>query len=309
MKKIAVVIQGPLISFGQGPNNNSNGFDVRETVKENVRQISARGFPYTVATWSPINQREHDILSMMQVEGVEVNVMPIPTISDPDHRFKHHYGIAQAANILPGDFIIKIRTDMLMPPAFWDWIINAIDDRLIVSELISPLYLGDFVYAGSRSTVLEFLNTIIEYQGSDIHPSITSDTGLKYLIHKRNFTLDKSLLRFYVFNKVELTTAWNGLIENCINVIPVELWREIKWRGKPMNSILNVDAFKFDASPSQKLPDTRFLLDEYMRYFTKRQNKKLLIATKLAIWLHRKGRRVSRISSKLTFSRSRNLAN
>jgi hypothetical protein len=55
-------------------------------------------------------------------------------------------------------YVVKVRTDMLMPEFFWDYVQAHLDDRLIVSELFTPFYVGDFIYATSRTTMLIFLD-------------------------------------------------------------------------------------------------------------------------------------------------------
>ena len=59
--KIGIVIQGPLVTYGQGPNNSNGGFYSLETILENVERMSKFGFCYIVSTWVPLNIQEKEM--------------------------------------------------------------------------------------------------------------------------------------------------------------------------------------------------------------------------------------------------------
>lgn len=55
---ISFVIQGPLVTFGQGPNNSSVGFNTYESIVANVERIDKMNSDYIVVTWLPKNDNE-----------------------------------------------------------------------------------------------------------------------------------------------------------------------------------------------------------------------------------------------------------
>jgi len=297
MSNIGVVIQGPLISYGQGPNNVIGGFNVCDTVLSNLKQIKARGYDYIVCVWRPTTDQESMALKQLADNLARVLVLDLPDIFDPDHRYKHHYAIRQGINRLNKDceYIIKIRNDMLMPDDFWDWLSTNMDHRLVVSELISPFYLGDFIYAGWKETVINFLNSILVFNNRIIHPSITSDNGLKYFSskNKKAINLDNGLMYLYLFKTKNVIQQWNNFIASNINVIPQNIWGKIKWREKMMSEIINIDSFKFNILPILVGLDLQFLMEEYYRFYKNRNEKKYLFAkiasrmVKIGIKIHR----------------------
>lgn len=293
MKSVGVVIQGPLLSFGQGPNNSASGFDVQGTIRANVEQLQQRGLSYVISTWMPSNEREKQVLDGLR--DLNVKPLPIPPKFDPDHRYKHHYGIAMAARDMSQDYLVKIRADMLMPSAFWNWVLSSMDDRLIVSELLMPLYLGDFVYAGKKKVLMDFLST--QLAGPNLHPSVTSDIGLRYMVSKTR-TQWPGTLSALLFRQKEVISTWNVFIAKHINVVPKDIWNSLVWRGSPIGEVVRSESFRFDASPMVGPMDTRFLLDEYVRYYTKAGDRRRF-AARAGVWFYRKAARVKRIGGKL----------
>jgi hypothetical protein len=179
--KVGVVIQGPLVTFGQGPNNSIEGFETLEDIQSNIAHIEELGFSYVIATWVPMTRREENVLRLLENANLKVLCLETPTIFDPDHRYKQHWGVLSGAKELLSEesritHLCKIRTDMLMPQAFWKWVVeicNVWDDKLYVSELMDrPFYQGDFIYVAQQKRLLGFLEKIVTYENNVIHPSI-----------------------------------------------------------------------------------------------------------------------------------------
>ena len=62
---IGVIIQGPLITFGQGPNNSIEGFNSYYTITENIKAINRLGFNYIISTWNANNSDELTIIKQL----------------------------------------------------------------------------------------------------------------------------------------------------------------------------------------------------------------------------------------------------
>ena len=183
---IGVVIQGPLITFGQGPNNSKEGFNTFQTIIQNIESIEKLGFQYILSTWKPSNKREEAVA--VQLSDAEVNMIALdsPSVSDPDHRYKHHYGIQKGVEKIDQDvdYIIKIRTDQLYKKDFWSFMVSIAKkdtEKLCISELYhEPFFMGDFVYAGKRSVIEKFITGFLGYKSKNYHPCLAMDIGIKY---------------------------------------------------------------------------------------------------------------------------------
>ena len=287
--KLGVVIQGPLVSFGQGPNNSIGGFDTLETMLKNIKAMGEYDICYIVSTWSPSNQQEQNIFDSLEESDVNISHDLSPIEFDPDHRYKQHFGILKGAEILlekHGEIthFAKIRTDMLMPESFWEWVCatcNKNEDRLYVSELMDrPFYQGDFVYLAKREVFFSFLTTVVGYKGRIIHPSIAFDMGLKHC-EARNFGYkyghgQGGKIRFlidFLFRPGYVRNNWNKFIFQYMGVIPGEIWLDIKWRDRRIGSFLQAAWFKFDSfettQSTRVLKNIKTIFREYKVYRTK----------------------------------------
>lgn len=296
---IGLVIQGPLITYGQGPNNTPEGFNTLESLAANIGRANSLGFSYCLCTWEPQTPTEREVLDIIIAKRIRVLTLRPPSILDPDHRYKHHYGIRKAVDELDSQYIVKIRTDMVMPDAFWDWITNHLDDRLVVSELIMPFYLGDFIYAAKRETILTFLDSILSHGAEVLHPSITTDIGFKYFEAATGFKISKNgMLPLYTVRRKTTTGHWNHFAAKYVNVIPENVFRAIIWRGKRIEDIIRISAFKFDTAPPFPELDVNFLLSEYLRFFTKRNDRRRIVV-KIGMRLLKITTRFARLPQKI----------
>ena len=83
---------------------------------------------------------------------------------------------------------------MLMPDKFWEWLLQISTSKsncLFVSHLFKrPFYIGDFIYAANSEVFLNFIQLIVNYKSTVIHPSIAFDLkhpsqATLHCIHKR----------------------------------------------------------------------------------------------------------------------------
>jgi hypothetical protein len=287
--KLGVIIQGPLISFGQGPNNSNDGFNTLETILENVARMSKYDLCYIVSTWSPASQPEQNIIKALESANVSVTHSLSPQLFDPDHRYKQHYGVLKGVEALLGmcgdiTHFVKIRTDMLMPEIFWEWVyaVSGSDEKkLFVSELMrKPFYQGDFVYLAEREIFLDFLTTVINYKSRIIHPSIAFDMGIKHcearnfgVIYGRGIFGQIRFLIDFFLRSGTVRKHWNQFISKHIGVMPEAIWLDIKWRDRKVGAFLEGAWFKFDNSPvTERIAfrkNIRTLIREYKTYWVK----------------------------------------
>lgn len=258
--RITVIIQGPLITYGNGPNNSIIGFDASENTIANIKNISKAKFNYILSTWTPTNQREVNVLEKLRAKSIKIVINDTPTFLDPHNGYKHRLGIwfGIQATKLTTDYYVKIRTDMVMPYSFWDWIssITEEDNQLLyVSHLSNSIfYMGDFFYAGSKNIFCNFIESILSYKDYILYPSVSWDDGFKYAHHKKYQLFNKphSFL-FYpwilIMQNKKSVFIWNSFIKKYLGVLPQHIWCNILWRDKQMTSIISADAFKFNSDP------------------------------------------------------------
>lgn len=287
--KLGVVIQGPLITYGQGPNNSNGGFYSLDTILENIERMSKFGFCYIVSTWIPLSKQEQDIINALENASVPIIQNLTPIIFDPDHRYKQHFGVLRGAEGLLGIYgdithLVKIRTDMLMPENFWEWacaVCGKDDKKLYISELMHrPFYQGDFIYLADFEVFLKFLTTVINYKDRIIHPSIAFDMGIKNceahnfgVVYGRNCVGRISFLVDFIFRTSVIRENWNEFIGKYVGVMPESIWVDIEWRDRSIGSFLNSSSFKFDTleipREMKSFGNIINLIREYRIYWTK----------------------------------------
>jgi hypothetical protein len=262
----------------------------------NVTKLGRHGHSYVVSTWSPNNEHEQKILESLQEGGVNLIHSAPPFEFDPDHRYKQHYGVFKGAQTLLHQcsditHFVKIRTDMLMPETFWEWVYEVAgrdNKRLYVSQLMRrPFYMGDFVYLAEKAVFLSFLTDVLDYKSHAIHPSISFDVGIKYC-ESRNKAAGYGLgacrrVRFlfdFLFRLAAIKNRWNHFISKSIGVLPEEIWQDIKWRDRRVGSFLDSLKFKFDNFQVDTdvafLENARSLVRDYMIYWTKCRSHRIL---------------------------------
>jgi hypothetical protein len=288
MKNIGVIIQGPLVTYGQGPNNVAAGFNTCDTILKNIHNIQKAGFKYVVSTWKPLNEDEQIVLESLLKEKTSIVCNDAPTIFDPDHRHKQRVSILLGIQELDRqndiDYFVKIRTDMLMPERFWNWVgeIGAKNEpRLHVSELMKqPFYMGDFIYAANRDIFIDFVNSVLKYNAKIIHPSIAFDDGIKYCQHKGCLEFEKNtfkalrVINLFSFRKNLTNRLWNDFIAAHLAVLPEEIWNDIVWRKRRIGSFLQTSNFKFDVLPltSNQMSSAQSVIaiaEDYLKYWEK----------------------------------------
>jgi hypothetical protein len=237
----------------------------------------------------PASKQEQEAINALDNASI-CNVQNIsPKVFDPDHRYKQHFGVLKGAEALLGmctdiTHFVKIRTDMLMPETFWEWVfdISGKDDKkLYISELMfRPFYQGDFIYLADRDVFLAFLKTVVSYRSRIIHPSIAFDMGIKNcesrdfgVLYKCNLVGRMIFLVDFFFRTGVMRKNWNVFIGKYVGVMPESIWLEMQWRGRSIGSFLNSSPFKFDTleitGDINLFDNIRNLIREYRTYLTK----------------------------------------
>ncbi len=266
--KFGVIIQGPLVSLaGQIPGNPIKHFNNLETIQKNYQIITSLGGAVIVSTWDPQDDEERSILKGLKEARIPTITTPNNFPSDPDHRYKQRFGTLlglkeleknRPNNELP-NFLVKIRTDMLMSTNFWKWIAKAMDsssDKLHISEMSStmPFFMGDFIYAGKKEVFRDFIECIVGFGPRLLYPTIGIDDAMKYCHHKKYGNFQSYFQKIYttylfIFKEKYLTDVWNKFISRELKVLPKDIWTETIWRGHPMSFFVSPDKFKYDTLP------------------------------------------------------------
>ena len=246
--KIFCIIQGPLITYGQGPNNSKMGYGVSNAILSNISLLNNKNIDYVYVTWNPKNNNERIELNYLKENEIYYKLLNLPNIIDPDHRFKHHFSIKSALSFIDlenYEFILKLRSDQIISSEFLDYLINRYTDKLIVSELMNgnTFYIGDFIYYAKTKIFNDFINSQLKRKYF-LHPVIANDIGFKYYLFKTNNSYIETLFN-YLFNQEKSHKDWFAFINKYIETVRLKDWEEILWRGNKISNIVNSYPFYF----------------------------------------------------------------
>ena len=246
-KNILILIQGPLISYGQGPNNSLLGFNAEETIIANSNIFKNYNIENVVVTWETHNADELLIIKNLETIGIRILILTPPANNDYDHRFKHHYALMTAFNTLKADsydYIGKIRTDQLLIENFTQFLISYNSEKILISELMkdNDFYIGDFIYYGKSNKIIPFIKS--QLKRKFIHTIIANDIGMKYYASNKKI-MSFFLLLNYLFKPTYINKEWVKFINENIETIHSSIWQKINWRGKEMGSIIDKKNFLF----------------------------------------------------------------
>jgi hypothetical protein len=255
-----LIIQGPTISYGQGPNVNKEGFNSIQTIFENIKNFIPFVNKIVISTWDQSN------LNLQPYTQDDRNIFLIESITPKnsyDNRLKQFISTYAGVNFIKNNFndvthVLKIRTDQLIDPNLIKWLTDIYlqqniskelsrynqEDKIIFSDsLISTsFYLGDFIFAGRINDIYTFCKANL--LKNNIHPTIGIDYILKYL----KFT-DKDFYQYF-FSNVPITLQisnnkqeffnnnWHYLYKNRFLVMPQQYFDSIVWRGKKIIEII-----------------------------------------------------------------------
>ena len=263
---LGILIQGPLKTFGQGPNNSVEGFTCLQNIENQLSEIHKLKlkFHIVLCLWSRDKVEYRQFLDQFE-NRADILYINEPELKDKDHRYKHHYAIKSGLDYLnqyKPQWVIKLRTDQLLSYATISNILRRIskEDRLLVSEVSREnFYLGDFVYASRTAVFVDFIHSILQYD-YHIMLSVANDIGYKYFIrynkHKQLYFNNRNKIflivnafLFYVigYKENQLIQEWRRFLSDQVITLRREEWENIRWRNKLMFNIMpKTDYFVFD---------------------------------------------------------------
>jgi hypothetical protein len=284
-----IIIQGPIISFGQGPNNVKAGFSALNSIENNIKNFLPYVSKIVVSTWedSGLNFQDKYSSKVVLIE----NIVPD---KDPDNRIKQFASTYSGAKYLTLNskvtHILKIRTDQVVDPKIIEWFnhfftkhYNSINKELkhqesylFFSDMMknNPFYMGDFIFAGKSNDIVSFCKSNLQFKGKNIHPEIGKDYILKYLL------LNSSLFWKFFYKKIPflwqvsnnsneaIQSYWTYIMNTGMAVIPSSFFWSIIWRNRLMSDVI---------SDSNR----EFVFYEDWKKISQRQEKKL----KLKNWI------------------------
>ena len=250
-----LIIQGPLVSYGQGPNINKTGYNSFNSVETNINNFLPLISKTVVSTWLNsgfnINKKKYSDVFLIET--------PQPQ-NDPDNRIKQFLSTYNGAKFLSLNssvtHVLKIRTDQIIDPKIinWlDWFFNKYDclisntqqqeSFLVFSDMLkdTPYYMGDFIFAGKIDDILSFCEKNLLLRHRNIHPSIGKDYVLKYLSMSTSSFWNKFSKRVPLLFQIHNASAndyWLSVMKTRISVIPNSFFWTILWRGKRMKDVI-----------------------------------------------------------------------
>lgn len=259
--KYGLIIQGPRYSVGSGPNNakTDEGYDALGDVLDNVARFHSHVDMIVVSTWfdSGFEVLQND-------SRIELLRSTPPSGFDYLNQTKQFYSMSVGIEFLlehsKCSHIIKIRTDQLMPDVFIEWLdefFRKQDDsskKLVCSEQIhdQAFYVGDFVFAGPRDKMANFARNVLSYQGQRIALNNSIDYTLKQLINTDERVSTKFWKNNLFFNEIaillnykEIDFLWREVSNDNFVPLPVELYKDIFWRGRAMSEVFSSSFEKF----------------------------------------------------------------
>lgn len=268
------IIQGPLITYGQGPNNVKDGYGASHSILTNINTLNLNKIDYLYVTWHPKNSIEESELNILKQKNINYKLLKQPSINDPDHRYKHHYSINISFdyfNFENYNYILKIRSDQIIPSEIIDYFLKCDSDKFFVSELMkdNPFYVGDFIYFAKTKIFREFINSQLTNKPF-LHPVIANDIGLKYFITK---TKCSYLLTFfnYLFRPIKSMHDWMCFTSNNIETLRIKDWEKIIWRGNKISNIINSKPFYFTDTEYSKgdIQNIKIFIYGFLTYIKK----------------------------------------
>lgn len=263
-----LVIQGPVVSYGQGPNNSELGFSSISTIEKNVSNFFQYVSYIVVSTW------ENSGLDFKFNNNNKIVLIENKTIKDCDfdNRRKQFLTTLEGCKYLHLNtdvtHILKIRTDQLIDPTIIEWLCfffsntnpsnrvkrNFQEDYLVFSDMLPDnlFYVGDFIIAGTKNDLISFCSASLHFSQKNLHPSIGVDYVLKYLsLNDKSFWnyFFKILpLLFQISNKRNTSPQayWKIIKHSYLSVIPSNYFESIIWRGKLMSDVLPFLKNKFE---------------------------------------------------------------
>jgi len=300
---IGLIIQGPINSTGKkndGPNS-VGYFDTVAYINKNIETFIKYVDKIIISTWENSGLKDKITTAknifIIENRGIE--------IFDFDNRRKQFLTIYEGVKFLKNNsnctHVFKIRTDQIVDVEILNWMHKIYDknfsrikfgrfklqkEKLFFSEIISNhnFYAGDFIIGGNINDVYNFSESILSFGKKDIHPTAANDFILKYFMKndmyfRRYFIVYIPFIFQNMFNK-NSKKYWIFLLQNNITVIPMNVFKNIYWRGNNMYNIFPNFSYDFlffenfihyeDINKENNMyTSLKQIFNEYKRYYIK----------------------------------------
>ncbi|MBU3632843.1 hypothetical protein [Polynucleobacter sp. AP-Feld-500C-C5] len=249
--KIGIIIQGPMTTYGNGPNNAPMGFDARNCINSNINKFAPLVDKIVISTWTGSGLSASEF-------GHSVRILENTPITDWDYdnQRKQFYSTSQAVDWLSKNtsctHVIKIRTDQDFPVELIDWVYELYQSQsgvipgqsgpIVFSEGIKQenFYIGDFIFIAAIDDMKNLCDAVLN-AGKQLHPINANDYVLKFISR----VIPTSGIGGAITNSIALAknhrnfqNLWIDILKNHITVLPKEIYKKIIWRGRPMPEVL-----------------------------------------------------------------------
>jgi hypothetical protein len=269
--KTLVIIQGLLNHKGGGPNPTPAGFDGEDYLIKNADNALKCGYTVRYLCWEKERANISENLLNYFNKNSRLEIKYVQDIYTQDAKHKQFGSLYQCVtedrSLEQESLIVKIRTDMLMPISFWQWLSRqeefnvTQESKMFVSELNHLTgYFGDFVFISRKGKFEKEFKKYINKSHMQLHPG-NSDIGLKIM--------SDDLKSINILTRKKTRMKWISYVEKNLGSIPKEVFAEILWRGKRIDQVLDTDKFTYTndtASKRYKIEDFKSLLYLYQIY-------------------------------------------
>jgi hypothetical protein len=263
--KWGLIISGPRLSYGQGPNKTNVGYDSNSDVIANLKELSHLFEKVVLVTWVG-----EDFKNLPQLVNFEIHEFWQPVwISDPDNRRKQLIALQNGIQLFENSdltHVIRIRSDQRVSQEFIQHIqqlyLNGENDHLIFNSEWIPnelFYSGDFLFAGEKRLLLGYCGVYLDSRRK-LHPVATKDYVLKWLVSRKELNPMINLLGItagLLFSEIitnQRILLWDRIRKSTYSYPTRALFESIVWRGKSMRDISNWESFGFAEESISVMP-------------------------------------------------------
>lgn len=214
--KFGLVIQGPVSSFGNGPNNSKEGFATEGVIRQNVQAFTPFVDSIVLSTLENSGLDDQEFLSKCKLLENKP-VLGFDFLNQRKQFVTTSSGVKWLKENTGCTHVLKIRTDQLVPPELISWLKDFYEksqfnesnqeDFLFFSEALrsESFYAVNFIFSGTIGDMNRFCDAVLSTKGM-VHPMNASDYVLKWLQ-----TMDLKFLRGCSPLVRSLLTAKNSL--------------------------------------------------------------------------------------------------
>jgi hypothetical protein len=251
---IKILIHGPLISFGIGPNKSLMGFDCCNTIKGNIANAKLFNYETMLSISHSTKFADHSGGGLSDFGQTKLLFFNTYAIQEPDNRIKQRLGFLNALSdsffAERSGLVLIMRTDMLMPLSFWNWLSamqnnegGILNGQMLFSELSpEPFYVGDFLIMAEVDKLKKILSNLISTKIL-IHPISNCELGLSSsginISHFKRLNFVSVFFRYLKFRK-----TWTNFAKT-VRTPPHDIYASIKWRDISLADIFHLKTFQF----------------------------------------------------------------